>query len=84
MFYVYVIESKSSGKWYIGYSADLKKRIQRHNQSGNVSTAKRGPWKLIYYEAYLDKKDALGREGFLKSGSGWRFLRKQMKFYLEG
>ena len=82
MFYVYVLESESSGKWYIGFSSDLRKRVQRHNQSGNVSTANRGPWELIYYEAYIDKQDALGREKFLKSGSGWRFLKKQMRHYL--
>ncbi|MBT6253672.1 GIY-YIG nuclease family protein [Candidatus Uhrbacteria bacterium] len=83
MFYVYVIQSESSGSWYIGYSMDPYSRLKKHNQNGNNSTSRKGPWRLIYFEAYLDKRDALGRERFLKSGSGWRFLKKQMKNYLE-
>lgn len=82
MFYVYVIESEASGSWYIGYSSDLRARLKKHNQNGNVSTSNRGPWELIYYEAYVSKEDAMGREKFLKSGSGWRFLKKQMSYYL--
>lgn len=83
MYYVYLIESQSSGKWYIGYSSDLKKRVEKHNQHGNTSTANDGPWRLIYYEAYLHKLDALGREKFLKSGSGWRFLKKQLTHFMK-
>lgn len=39
-------------------------------------------WKLIYYETYLHKMDAIRREKFLKSGSGWRFLKKQLSNYM--
>jgi predicted GIY-YIG superfamily endonuclease len=42
----------------------------------------RGPWRLIYYEAYLEQADALGRERYLKSGAGRRFLRSQLKHYI--
>jgi hypothetical protein len=37
---------------------------------------------LIYYEAYLEEEDALGRERYLKSGGGRRFLKSQLKHYL--
>ena len=37
---------------------------------------------LIYFEGYLVKEDALGREKFLKSGSGYKYLHKQLKHYL--
>ncbi len=83
MHYVYIIQSESSGSWYIGYSTDPYSRLEKHNKNGNTSTSRKGPWKLIYFEAYLDKRDALGREKFLKSGAGWRFLKKQMRYYLE-
>jgi hypothetical protein len=42
---------------------------------------RRGPWKLVYYEAYTDREDAEGREKFLKSGAGRRFLRTQLRHY---
>ena len=83
MFYVYVIESLSTGSWYIGYSANLKQRMSQHKRDGNSSTSNRGPWKLIYYEAYLNQQDAIGREKFLKSGSGWRYLKKQLRHHIE-
>lgn len=83
MFYVYVLESLSSKSWYIGQTTDLRARLTRHNANGNISTAHKGPWRVIYYEAYLVKEDALGREKFLKSGSGWKFLKKQLRHFLE-
>jgi putative endonuclease len=82
MYYVYVLESQATKGWYIGFSRDLRARLEKHNQHGNKSTAHRGPWILIYYEAYQDERDTLGRERFLKSGSGRRFLKKQMRHYL--
>ncbi|MBU0459146.1 GIY-YIG nuclease family protein [Patescibacteria group bacterium] len=82
MFHVYLIESEPNGKWYIGYTTDLKRRLAEHNRHKNTSTAKESKWKLIYCETYLNKMDALGREKFLKSGSGRRFLKKQLSHYL--
>jgi predicted GIY-YIG superfamily endonuclease len=48
-----------------------------------LATKARGPWKLIYYEAYTEREDAEGREKFLKSGAGRRFLRSQLRHYLK-
>lgn len=83
MYHVYLIEAQNSGKRYIGYTSDLRQRLANHNRHKNISTAQGSGWKLIYCETYLNKMDALGREKFLKSGSGWRFLKKQIRHYLE-
>lgn len=82
MHIVYVLESLKDRGWYIGYTTNLKGRLHAHNSSRNRSTIRRAPWKLIYCEAYLIKKDALGREKFLKSGNGREILKKQMRNYL--
>jgi putative endonuclease len=82
VFYVYVLRSVSDDGFYIGYSANLRKRIQEHKQGLAFATSFRGPWRLIYYEAYLNQHDALGREKYLKSGSGRRFLKAQLRHYL--
>ena len=79
MFYVYVIQSEADFGLYIGMSGDLRRRFLEHQNGESRSTKGRRPWKLIYYEAYLEKQDAEGREIFLKSGSGRRFLDKQLK-----
>lgn len=83
MHYVYVLQNTNDQSWYIGYSANLKQRVTRHNSGdGARTTSRKKEWKLIYYEAYLDEQDAKGRERFLKSGSGRRFLKKQLANYL--
>ena len=79
MFYVYVLQSESDWGLYIGMSGDLKRRCREHQNGESKSTKGRRPWKLIYYEAYLEMLDAIGREEFLKSGSSRRFLDKQLK-----
>jgi len=81
---VYFLESiQHRQSHYIGFTTNLKERIHRHNTGFVRSTKKHAPWKLIYAELYINKLDALGREKFLKSGSGWKFLRKQLTHYLE-
>ena len=82
MHYVYVLRSVAGDGLYIGYSANLQKRVEQHTQGASFATSYRGPWKLIYYEAYLERADALGRERYLKSGAGRRFLKAQLANYL--
>lgn len=81
MHYVYVIQSEIDKGLYIGMSSDLRRRFLEHQNGESRSTKSRRPWKLIYYEAYLMKQDAEGREKFLKSGAGHTFLDKQLKVY---
>lgn len=84
MYYVYILENNYDKRWYIGYTSDLKRRVSEHNNSSGGKTTKQGKsWKLIYYEAYIDKNDATGREIFLKSGAGHRFIKKQLSYYLK-
>jgi len=81
MYYVYLLKCNEVGgkNYYIGYSSDLKKRILEHKNGEVKSTKNRNP-KLIYYEAYNDKKLALKRERGLKtSGSVYNALLKRIK-----
>ncbi len=83
MYYVYVLKNKEDRSSYIGYTSDLKRRLLEHrNGKGGRTTRIKSGWKLIYFEAYFDKRDAIGREKFLKSGSGYKYLKKQLKNYL--
>jgi len=66
MFYVYLLKNKFD-KTYMGYTADLRNRFKDHNY-GRVKFTKLGrPWNLVYYEAFLSKKDAQLREKTLKN-----------------
>jgi len=81
MIYVYVLQSELDSGLYIGMTSNLRRRIEEHQQGEFQSTRQRRPWTLIYYEAYLLESDASGREVFLKSGGGRRFLDKQLRNY---
>lgn len=71
MYFVYLLKSELNGKSYIGFtSKDVDLRLDQHNIGSNIWTKKNRPFKLIYYESYFCKRDAISRERFLKSGIG--------------
>jgi len=80
IWYFYVLWSKKQ-HWYIGSTRDLRKRILKHNSGKNKSTKYGIPWKLIYCEISLNKKDARVREKYLKSGMGRKYLKNRLKFF---
>lgn len=77
MHYVYVLQSLKDTGLYVGLTEDLRRRFQQHQTGESQSTGHRRPFELIYYEAYRMRQDAEGRERFLKSGAGRRYLAKQ-------
>lgn len=76
MQYVYVLQSKKDGDFYVGCTKDLKTRIKLHNAKKVDSTAKRTPFVLLYYEAYIDSNDAYRREKYMKTGYGKNYIKK--------
>ena len=81
MFYNYTIESIKNGELYSGYTEDLQKRLKEHNQGLNISTKRYIPWKCIYYEACLNKEDAIRREKYMKTTQGTRLIKSRLKQY---
>lgn len=82
-YYVYVLHSSSKNFIYVGYSEDLKQRIETHNKGRNLSTKAYIPLELIHYEAYKNMKDAKRRELYLKSNRGRTTLMTMLKEYFE-
>ena len=80
-FYVYILESLANQEFYIGYTDNLKIRLEKHNHGAVVSTKRYMPWKLIYYEACLNREDAQRRERYLKTNQGRRLIRRRLKEY---
>ena len=72
MFYVYILVEKTTGRNYVGYSADLKSRVARHQEGQGARYTQRGDWELVYYEAYASKQDAMRREERLKQNGNAR------------
>lgn len=78
-YYVYVLLSLKDNKFYIGSTNDLKRRLKEHQSEKNISTSKRLPLKLIYFEGHLSKKDAQRRERYFKTTKGKVTLRTIIK-----
>ena len=82
MYYTYVLRRKD-GKFYTGFTSDLKLRFEKHQKGQVESTKDRRPLELIYYEACINDKDARKREKYLKSGMGKKFMRNRIMNYPE-
>ena len=80
-YYVYVLESLKDSNRYIGYTKNLKKRIEEHNKGLSFATKLRLPFKLIYFEGCLNMQDAKRRENYLKTTQGRRFLGLRLLEY---
>lgn len=84
MYYTYVLHSKKDGKFYTGFTQDLKLRFEQHNKGQVESTKDRRPLELVYYEACLNRNDATHREKYLKTYHGKAYIKKRLKSYLTG
>ena len=82
MYYVYVLLSKKDKKFYIGFTENLKSRVKKHKKGKIFVTKGRLPLNLVFYEAYLNKYDALRREKYLKTKKGKTTLRSMLREYL--
>ncbi len=81
MWTVYLLQHSESKTFYVGFTNNLKRRLQEHNANQNHSTRRKsGKWILVYAEAYRDKQDAVTRELKLKQrGRSKQELLKRIK-----
>jgi putative endonuclease len=81
-FFVYVIQSESTGQIYIGQTHDLELRLAQHNDPAYRNTLhtkrRRGPWLLIFNETFETRIQAVKKEKRLKSGAGREWIKKTL------
>ncbi len=77
MYTAYILRSEQDGSYYKGSCKDLDRRLKQHNRGAVRSTKGKRPWVAHYSEDFDTKTEALKRERFLKSRSGYRWLRDQ-------
>ncbi|MDP3994181.1 MAG: GIY-YIG nuclease family protein [bacterium] len=77
MYYTYVLVSKKDEKQYIGWTDDLRHRVDQHNKGLVNATKNRRPLTLEYYEACRSKSKAIAREKYFKTGFGRRYLKNR-------
>ncbi len=66
-FHVYILQSLSTGRFYVGQTKNVEERLAYHNANYSKSLKNRGPWKLVYTEAYASRSEAVRREQCIKS-----------------
>ena len=77
-YWVYVIQSETTGKLYIGQTSNLEERIDRHNSDygkDRYTRKQEGPWELVYSEELETRSAAIRRERFFKSGGGRAWIK---------
>ena len=78
--FLYIIQSRTTGRWYIGITQNIEKRLGEHNRGCAPSTRPYIPYTLIYSEKYKTKTLARKREIALKkSGVTRKVLRAQLQ-----
>ena len=66
MYFIYIVKCKDE-TYYTGYTTNIEKRIKAHNEGkGAKYTRGRLPVKLVYWEQYEEKAQALKREYAIK------------------
>ena len=71
---VYILYSQKSSRYYVGQTADIEKRLKRHN-SGLVNSTKFGkPWELILSLEVANRKKAILLERRIKKRGAKRYL----------
>jgi len=78
MYYVYVLLNKETGRYYVGYTMNLRRRVNQHLNSEVKSTKSNLNYELVYYSAFEDRDLAVKFERYLKSGSGVAFMKKRL------
>ncbi len=83
MFCVYLLKSKKDNDLYIGYTNNLKRRVDDYSKGLVSSTKARKPFDLIYFECYKSENDARHRGKNLKLRSrAFAQLKKRIKVSL--
>jgi putative endonuclease len=76
-YYIYVLQSESGKMFYVGYTMNIKRRLEEHNAGEVKSTKKRIPLKLVYWDGWVNQQDTTKREKYLKTAWGKRYIKNK-------
>ncbi len=76
--FVYVLRSQPTGRYYVGTTNDLHRRLAQHNAGGTASTKAYRPWVLAHWEAFDDIPTARRREQQIKAWKNPAYMVKAL------
>lgn len=74
MYYVYILKSLKNGKYYIGCTENLKRRLKEHNSGKTKSNQYNRPFELVYREEYASLSEARKREYAIKAKKSRKYI----------
>lgn len=77
MFYIYVLRSLDEKHRYVGHCKNIDSRLQQHNSLKVKATKPFAPWKIVYFEEFQSREEAINKERYLKSGFGRKWLNNK-------
>ncbi|OGV00512.1 MAG: excinuclease ABC subunit C [Ignavibacteria bacterium RIFOXYA2_FULL_37_17] len=81
--YLYILQSKSSSKFYVGISDNPKRRLEFHNTIEKGFTSRYRPWEIVFLKEYVSKKEALLTESKIKSWKSKLMIVKLLRGEIE-
>ncbi len=78
MFFAYVIKRVDHDYFYKGHCEDLEQRLKQYNAGYTESIKKWIPFKIIYFESFETREEAIRQEKYFKSAAGRRFLKNKL------
>lgn len=76
MVYVVYILKNPNDKYYIGYTGDINRRLEKHNLGHTKSTKNKGVWKIAYKEQFETRGQAIKREKYIKKQKSKKFIEE--------
>jgi putative endonuclease len=79
MYFLYVLYSTAAGRYYLGTTNDVSRRLAQHNAGGNLSTKGFRPWILVYTQSFDTLTDARRREREIKSWTSPSYMARALR-----
>jgi putative endonuclease len=76
IFYTYILRSLSTGRFYVGHTENLTKRVYEHNNNRTPSIRNRGPWELVHAEEFETRLGAMRRELQIKKMKSHKWIER--------
>ena len=73
-FWVYILQSRRDGAYYVGQTGSVEERLRRHNANSEPGTRGKGPWQVVYREEFQTRGEAMAREKQIKSRKKRKFI----------
>jgi putative endonuclease len=78
MFYAYVLKSDNFDYYYKGHCQNLEERLKEHNSGMTTFLKPYVPLKIVYFETFQTREEAIVREQYFKTASGRRYLKSKL------